>query len=239
MKKILLSAVAIAAIAAIAPATAQNAVSTPGASVHHPKAMKTVTRAGVAQKVQQHFAKLDSDGDGYVSKAEADAARASMGQRAHQRMQKRGTTMFERIDTNKDGVLTRAEAEAVFAKGQVDIAHAGPGDKQPRHNWDALVSRFDTNKDGAISRAEFDSGHAQHAQNKAQRRPAAGMRHAGMAGPMFERADANNDGRVSLQEATSAALAHFDAADTNRDGTLTHDEMRQGRHKMKTTEPRR
>lgn len=239
MKKLLLSAAAAAAIAAIAPAMARNAAPAPGAAGHHPKAMKTVTRAEVMQKVQQHFAKLDSNRDGYVTKAEADAALATMRQRMHQRMEKRGTAIFERLDTNKDGVVTRAEAEPFFAKGQVDIAHAGPGDKQPRRNWDALVSRFDTNKDGAISRAEFDAVGAQHAQKMAQRRSAGGMRHAGFGGRMFEMADSNNDGRVSLAEATAAAAAHFDTADANGDGTLTPDEMRQARQKMKANAPRR
>jgi Ca2+-binding EF-hand superfamily protein len=52
------------------------------------------------------------------------------------------------------------------------------------------------------------------------------MMHAGMAGHMFAAADANKDGRVSLQEATAAAAAHFDRLDTNHDGVVTPDEMR-------------
>ena len=39
--------------------------------------------------------------------------------------------------------------------------------------------------------------------------------------------------RVSLQEATEAALKHFDMADVNRDGTLTPEERQQMRVKMK------
>ena len=46
-----------------------------------------------------------------------------------------------------------------------------------------------------------------------------------MGGHMFEMADANKDGRVSVQEATAAALQHFESADANRDGTVTRDEM--------------
>lgn len=234
MKTLVVSAAAAAALAAIAPAMAQHPAPAPGAAGHHPKAMKTVTRAEAGQKVQRHFSMIDSNRDGYVTRAEADAATATMRQRMHQRTANRGTAMFERLDTNKDGVVTRAEAEPFFAKGQVDIVFAGPGDTQ-RRNWDALVFRFDSDKDGTISRAEFDAGRTQHAQKMAQRRPAAGMRH----GAMFERADANNDGMVSLQEATSAALARFDAADANRDGTLTAEERRMVRQKMKENAPRR
>jgi len=45
-----------------------------------------------------------------------------------------------------------------------------------------------------------------------------------MHGRMFESADANHDGKVSLQEMTNAALQHFDMADANHDGKLTPDE---------------
>jgi streptogramin lyase len=44
---------------------------------------------------------------------------------------------------------------------------------------------------------------------------------------LFDLADVNKDGRVSLEEAQQAALQHFDAADLNHDGVLTPDERRQ------------
>jgi hypothetical protein len=50
-----------------------------------------------------------------------------------------------------------------------------------------------------------------------------------MGGQMFEMADANHDGRVSLQEATDAAVKHFDMADANHDGRITPDERKQMR----------
>ena len=46
----------------------------------------------------------------------------------------------------------------------------------------------------------------------------------GFGGHLFDMADANHDGRVSLQEAESAALAHFDRVDVNHDGRITPDE---------------
>jgi Ca2+-binding EF-hand superfamily protein len=53
-----------------------------------------------------------------------------------------------------------------------------------------------------------------------------------MGGHMFEMADANKDGRVSLQEATDSAVRHFDMADANRDGQVTPDERRQMHRQM-------
>ena len=228
MKTLLLAGFALAAVVASGPVLASTV---PAATAPKARAApaKAVSRAEMTQKVQQHFARLDSDRDGFISKAEADSA--SHSRRAHrtQRVEMRGTAIFDRLDTNKDGIVTRLEAEPFFASGQVDIAHSGPGDAQPRRDGDALVSRHDSNRDGSITRAEFEAGRAQHAQNVARRRQSAGMRHPGLGGRMFETADANKDGRVSLAEASSAASAHFDAADTNRDGIVSPVEMRQAR----------
>jgi hypothetical protein len=56
----------------------------------------------------------------------------------------------------------------------------------------------------------------------------------GFGGRLFDMADANHDGRVSLAEAQAAALAHFDKADLNHDGKLTPDERRQAHQLMRT-----
>lgn len=237
MKTHLIAGLAVAAVALPVLATAQTPSATPPA--HQAAPGKSITRAELSQKVQQHFTKLDTDRDGFITRAEADAATEMRRFNRDERRGKRGVAIFDRFDTNKDGVVTRAEAEPFFASRQVDIAHVEPGDSKPRRNWDALISRHDANKDGAISRAEFEAGHAQHAQKIAQRRTAAGMHHAGLGGAMFERADADNDGRVSLAEANAAALAHFDAADTDRDGSVSRSEMRQARKSMTTKNVRR
>jgi hypothetical protein len=60
-----------------------------------------------------------------------------------------------------------------------------------------------------------------------------GMGMDGMGMHLFEMADANHDGRVSLAEAEGAALAHFDKADVNHDGKITPDEHLQIREKIR------
>jgi Ca2+-binding EF-hand superfamily protein len=59
------------------------------------------------------------------------------------------------------------------------------------------------------------------------------MARGGMATHMFDMADVNKDGKVSLAEMQQAALAHFDRADLNHDGTLTPDERKQARQQLK------
>lgn len=181
MKQLLFSAVALCAVAGIAPAFANSAP----APQRMPHAMQPMTRAEMIQKVQDHFAKLDSNKDGFVTKAEMDAAQAAMRGKMADRMKQRESGMFDRMDANHDGSISRAE---------FDAAHT------------AMAARMG------------DKGMAMH---------------AAMAGRMFGAADANKDGRVSLQEATGAAAAHFDRLDSNHDGTLTPDEMRAGHKGMR------
>ena len=157
--------------------------------------------------------------------------------------------LFARLDTNRDGFLTRDEADSAkqamggevrerFAKR---LAEGGG----PNPDRGAAFDRLDTNKDGMVSRQEFTSAQPQTFQRRVFvmhdgegvemggpgqiRMHRMGM---GLHGRMFEMGDANHDGKLSLQEATNAALQHFDQADANRDGKLTPGErmrMRQER----------
>jgi Ca2+-binding EF-hand superfamily protein len=104
-----------------------------------------------------------------------------------------------------------------------------------------MFDRLDSNHDGSISRDEFTSAKPMVKEKRVivmngGDRGAMGARMHPMAmrmgGHMFEKADANNDGRVSLQEATNAAAAHFDSADANHDGTLSPEEMRAAHQAM-------
>ena len=160
--------------------------------------------------------------------------------------------MFAKLDTNRDGFVTRQEVDALHQT--IGGAMAMGGDWQKRlgehgimiGDRGAMFDRLDTNHDGNISRQEFMAGQAQVRQERvmilsnrdgAQGVPAApgvpgmGMRMHQMGGGMhgfgghlFDMADANHDGRVSLAEAQAAALAHFDKADKNHDGKITPDE---------------
>jgi hypothetical protein len=61
--------------------------------------------------------------------------------------------------------------------------------------------------------------------------------HKGFAGNMFVAADANKDSKVSLAEAQTVALQHFDRADLNHDGKLTPQERQQARQQVKAAKP--
>jgi Ca2+-binding EF-hand superfamily protein len=188
-----------AGAALLTSATAIAQVAPVPAPAPQTKAAKVHTRAEVQAKVAEHFARLDTNRDGSVTKVEADAARTALRAKFVERRADRREQAFDRLDGNRDGAISRAEWDAHAAQRQQRFAaHDGDGDGR---------------RDGRGSH-----GGGMHS----------------LGGHMFELADANKDGRVTLQEAQAAALRHFDMADANRDGQITPDERRQVRERMRT-----
>ena len=79
------------------------------------------------------MAAMDTNGDGAISKAEADAHRAAM---------------FATIDANNDGSVTPAEMQAHHDAKRAEMR----AKRQAR-----MMSKLDTNGDGLISAAEFSA----------------------------------------------------------------------------------
>lgn len=108
-----------------------------------------------------------------------------------------------------------------------------------------LFARLDANHDGVITPDELAAarggGMDHHAGEGAAGTPdgqtmgdGGAHRHMGrgMGARMLAMADANHDGRITLEEATAAALRHFDMLDTNHDGQVTPDEREAARLRM-------
>ena len=237
MMKLLLGGAAAAAFVAIVPAVAQPAPPPPpgvaqGTSPAAPvpavprietrvfrMPMQTETRDDVVAHVREMFAKLDTNKDGFVTREEADAAHQATAGEMREKFAKhlaeggmphpdRGA-MFDKLDTNKDGSISREE----FMSAKPDV-----------HEQRVFVMR-DGDGPGPV---DIEGGPGQpHVKIM---RMDMGM---GMHGRMFESADANHDGKVSLQEMTDAALKHFDMADANHDGKLTPDERMQMHQRWK------
>ena len=152
--------------------------------------------------------------------------------------------VFARVDANRDGFVT--EQEMTTLHGQRDGIAKVRELRQDGGDPNAAFDRMDSNHDGMISRDEFAKGRQVRVERIVMRGGPDGagahpmkMRMEGghmgmmMGAGILKMADANRDGRVSLQEATTLALQHFDTADANRDGQLTPDEMRAGHMKMR------
>ena len=120
MKKLLLASAAGAALIAGTVALAQPTAQAPAAPG------KVHTRASVQAKVAEHFARLDVNRDGFVTKAEVDAAKATRAARRGDRKARRGGAMFERLDATRDGAIARAEVAAARARREQRSAARDP-----------------------------------------------------------------------------------------------------------------
>ena len=192
MKKIILFGAAAAALIATPTLAQQDRAGGAG-----------VTRAQIQARVQQAFARVDVNRDGFVTQAEAQSVqgaasgerRANRGERRAERRESRDAR-FAQLDANRDGQISRAE---FFA---------------PRQG----AERGERREIRADRRAE-------RLERRAKRGNRGGMM-ARLTGRRFDRVDANNDGRISLAEMTTLRLRAFDRADANRDGRLTREERR-------------
>ncbi|MBL6081442.1 EF-hand domain-containing protein [Belnapia sp. T18] len=117
--------------------------------------------------------------------------------------------MFARIDANGDGRITQEEG------------------------WSFVQARFaeaDRNKDGALALEEATSARLMPPPPAAGAPPAPPPREMGpmqarIVAMMFRAADANRDGRVTLDEVRPLAEARFRAIDANGDNGITMDEL--------------
>ena len=161
-----------AAIAVAAPAIAQNRTAP----------QTDMTRAGVQERTQKAFERMDANKDGKIDTADREARRKAM---------------FDRMDADKNGQISSAEFSAMHANHQRgDRAGAG---KQGEHAGHKMGMR--------------------------------GQREAGKG--MGRTADANNDGAITLAEMQAAALARFDRADADKNGTVTSAERKAQRDQMR------
>lgn len=151
------------------------------------------------------FERMDTDKDGRVTRAEAEAIERQL---------------FDRIDANKDGAITRQESEegtrALRAKelemrfkaldGNADGRLTQPESKLPP----AIFDRLDQDKDHALTQAEFLAQPDRRAKHRELE---------------FEQADTNHDGKVTRGEAAERAKQRFERADANHDGVITRAEL--------------
>lgn len=203
MKKLLIAAAGLMAGTAVVAQTAPVATPAPATPMARPMADKVMTRAEMVSMVRDHFARLDANKDGSVTTAEI------------------------------------SEGRTEWSKHRREVGEA-PGTLHHARDPNAAFDRLDTNKDGSISRDEFAKGREERIERRVEKRKerkeAGGSmrmhRMGGMSSRMIVMADTNKDGRITLAEAETMALQHFDQMDTNRDGQVTPEERRAARPTM-------
>jgi Ca2+-binding EF-hand superfamily protein len=158
------------------------------------------------------FDRADANKDGFVVRDEMRTLRPPRppkkpGERGPQH-EKRGLMAFS--DANADGSVTRAEFDAATAK------MAAEKQSKAQERAAEAFTRLDANKDGRIDATELAAKRSKM-KDRPDRPPHRPMLDTNKDGkiskdewmaspdPLFERADANKDGRLTREEAAAAA----------------------------------
>jgi Ca2+-binding EF-hand superfamily protein len=170
-----------------------------------------VTRSELQAKIADQFKAADTNGDGFVTKAEFDARRDAMRQKFEAKRAEHRDREFTMLDTNHDGSLSKSEFMTPPPHG-----HDGPGGRDMPPGADPEGGPDDG-----------PGGHGHHWRGHGMRGGHMGM--GMMGGKWFDRADASHDGKLTLAEASAGPLAMFDRVDTNHDGTISPEERKAAR----------
>ena len=204
---------------------------------------RTMTRDDVIRHVRDMFQRFDTNHDGYVTREELQAFHdkfANMGPMMRERVENHRmmmgspAAMFDRMDTNHDGSISRKEfmtAHSQMHENRMVMMGNGPdGDhmKMPMEGMDGDHMKMPDGMERQKMEFRFKTMGPMHGTD---------MGMGGFGAHLFEMADTNHDGRVSLQEAESLALQHFDRADRNRDGKITPDEHQEMHVMMREHRP--
>jgi len=187
-----------------------------------PPAPPAQTRADVEANVRERLTRFDADKDGTVTPAEMKAF-------AETRMKAQTEERFTAIDTNKDGSISRAEfEESMKERSLLDMPRlkrfGGPGGEPWPEGRVVHIERH------AIRKADGGPTPKSPKQTTADDSPPRERRTRMvmidgddmMSGNMM-----SGDGKgIVIADAVKKALDRFDAADTNKDGTISPEERK-------------
>jgi Ca2+-binding EF-hand superfamily protein len=145
-----------------------------------------LTKDEMPERMRDNFARLDADGDGVVSQEEF----AQIGRQAGKRPpgapgappQNDQAKAFELTDTNKDGKITKDEVPA-----------------EKRDSFDKVVERLNPGKD-FLTKEQYLAQGGGAAPAAGQRPNPGGPMNRGDLEALFDRTDANSDGKLTKDE---------------------------------------
>lgn len=154
-----------------------------------------------AGKFWPELVKADANGDGKVTDAELQTAIAA-GLFAGPPPREFHVS-FDKLDADGNGVVTQAEAGAAW--GKLEVADADKNGEVTKAEYDAAIAA------GTLSPGEDGDDHH-------------GGQQGGNEGP-FGKFDINGDGFIDQNEVPPAVWGKISAADTDKDGKISKDEL--------------
>lgn len=177
----------------------------------------TLTAAAFAMPGAK-LSKMDLDGNGSISKAEAMTV---------------ADNHFAKMDDNKDGTINAADREAKMKAHFQEM----DSDKNGSINEAEFIA---AHKDRMADRAEKHAVRGERGERGEGGHRGGRHGRGGHGGPgggfgmaMVKAADSNNDMAITKAEFRTAAEARFAKADTNKDGSLSADEQKAARNAMR------
>jgi Ca2+-binding EF-hand superfamily protein len=187
-----------------------------------------ITREEVRAVRTQSFNRLDTNRDTFLVREEMAAGQTQMGGRRQgdnpPEQRRGGGSALANADTNQDGMISRAEFDAAMNARQVRQ------DRERGANRERIFAGLDTDRNGSLSQAELAAVMARRGAKKGpeMQRPMQQGQMGQMRSP-----DTDNDGKVSITEWLARPDPLFDRGDANNDGRLTREEaaavVREGR----------
>jgi Ca2+-binding EF-hand superfamily protein len=165
--------------AAFALALAAPAVAAPDGKRAGYDRSEPMARAEMMTKIEQRFAKLDTNADGTIDAAEMAAHREAMKAARAERL----ASMSEEDKAKRQAKME--QRRAAMKERKAERVAAGEAPRERRSKKGGWIARIDANGDGVISREEFTA-------------PAI---------KRFDRLDANNDGIVTPEERAAGRRA--------------------------------
>jgi hypothetical protein len=181
-----------------------------GTAPQRPDRNADVTRQQVIERTDAHFARLDTNNDGRFTPEEMRAA-------GEARRAERQTRMFDRMDLDHNGSITREE---------MTQAHAQMGERRGEGGMRGRGMRHGPHHGGpgGPGGPEGPHAHGDHGPGTPGAPGARGMRGERMFG---------EQGFITREQMRERALARFDAADADHNGTVTAAERQAARGAMR------